>query len=96
MNQNDLVRKIAKENDVKIKDTSLVVEKFLEEIIYNLENGHKVVLSGFGTFEPKIRSGRKGYDPFTGKDVYVPPVPIVSFKVGTKLKESIKRKQSQK
>lgn len=95
MNQNELVRKIAKENNVKIKDTELIIEKFLEEIIYNLENGHKIVLSGFGTFEPKIRAGRKGYDPFTGNDVYVPPVPIVSFKTGKRLKSKIKQTQSQ-
>lgn len=93
MNQNELVRKIAKENNVKLKDTELIIEKFLEEIMFNLENGHKIVLSGFGTFEPKIRKGRKGYDPFTGQDVFVPPVPVISFKTGSKLKDKIKKTQ---
>ena len=38
-------------------------------MIQTLVDGKKVVFPGFGTFEPRTRSARKGRNPKTGEEI---------------------------
>ncbi|MBO4361028.1 MAG: HU family DNA-binding protein [Eubacteriaceae bacterium] len=90
MNKQDLVRKIAKESDVTIKQAALVLDKTLDIITDALAEGEKVQLVGFGTFEARKRAGRIGRNPRTNQPVDIKPSRVPSFKAGAKLKAKVK------
>ena len=69
------------------KDIRKVVDLFLEEVKSALVS-HKVIeLRGFGTFEVKIRKGRrKARNPKTGETLSVSSHGIAAFRAGRELK----------
>lgn len=90
MNKQELVRKVAKESDVTIKQATLVLDNTLEAIADALAEGEKVQLVGFGTFETRKRLGRVGRNPRTNEPVTIKPSRVPSFKAGAKLKAKVK------
>ena len=44
---------------------------------------------GFGTFTAKERAAREGINPLTKEPLKIPAKTVVSFKAGSKLKESV-------
>ena len=51
----------------------------------------KVQLVGFGTFEVRERSARKGRNPQTGEEIDIPAARVPAFKAGKALKESVNK-----
>jgi len=90
MNKTDLVNNIAAKSGLTKKDVEAVLNGFLGEVTSALQNGDKVQLIGFGTFETRSRSGRVGRNPQTGKTINIPATKIPAFKAGNKLKEAVK------
>ncbi|MDP8261419.1 MAG: HU family DNA-binding protein [Candidatus Kappaea frigidicola] len=90
MTKKDIVLKIANESKIKQIDVKKVVQKTLECIIENLQEGKKVELRNFGVFKIKQRRGRTGRNPRTGDVVPVPPKKVVVFKPGLVMKKKIK------
>jgi nucleoid DNA-binding protein len=90
MTKKDIVLKIANETKIKQIDVKKVVQKTLECIIENLQQGQKVELRNFGVFKIKQRRGRTGRNPRTGEVVPVPPKKVVVFKPGLIMKKKIK------
>jgi DNA-binding protein HU-beta len=50
----------------------------------------KVALTGFLTFEKKMREERTARNPQTGETITIPARNAVTVKVGSKLKEAVK------
>jgi len=48
-----------------------VVEKLLEIMKQNLENGEDVLVSGFGKFVVKEKSARRGRNPQTSEELHL-------------------------
>ena len=90
MTKKDIVLKIANETKIKQIDVKKIVQKTLECIIENLQEGKKVELRNFGVFKIKQRRGRTGRNPRTGDVVPVPPKKVVVFKPGLVMKKKIK------
>jgi len=51
--------------------------------------GDKVQLVGFGTFEVRERSARKGRNPQTGDEIDIPAASVPAFKAGKALKDKV-------
>ncbi|MCK4519256.1 MAG: integration host factor subunit beta [Candidatus Omnitrophica bacterium] len=90
MTKKDIVLRIASETKIKQIDVKRVVQKILQCIIENLQEGKKVELRNFGVFKIKQRRGRTGRNPRTGEVVPVPPKKVVIFKPGLVMKKMIK------
>ncbi|MCK5306244.1 MAG: integration host factor subunit beta [Candidatus Omnitrophica bacterium] len=90
MTKKDIVLRIASETKIKQIDVKRVVQKILQCIIENLQEGKKVELRNFGVFKIKQRRGRTGRNPRTGEVVPVPPKKVVIFKPGLIMKKMIK------
>ena len=72
------------------KNIKKVVDLFLEEVKIALVSNKIIELRGFGTFEIKIRKGRKkARNPKTGEIVSVDSHGIVSFRSGRELKQDV-------
>lgn len=90
MNKFDLVTQVAQTTQFSKKDVTKVVDALIETISIALQNGEKVQLVGFGNFEVRERSARKGRNPQTGEEIEIPATKIPAFKPGKSLKEGIK------
>ncbi len=91
MKKKELIAKCAKSTGISNVKAAAVIDAFLEEISASLSEGEKVMLSGFGTFESKPRSGRVGRHPISGEDIILPSSTVVSFHQSTKLREKVNK-----
>ncbi len=90
MNKKELVDKVAKKAGLKKKDVKKVVDTMLESINEALAKGEKVQLVGFGSFEVRKASQRKGVNPQTKKPITIPARKVPKFRPGKVLKEKVK------
>ena len=60
-----------------------------DAIVAALQNGEKVQIVGFGTFEVKERAERNGRNPKTGEAIKVAASKHASFTAGKALKDSL-------
>ncbi|MNM85438.1 DNA-binding protein HU 1 [compost metagenome] len=90
MNKSDLVSQVAESAELSKKDAGKAVDAVFEAISTALQNGDKVQLVGFGNFEVRERSARKGRNPQTGEEIEIAASKIPAFKPGKALKDGIK------
>ncbi|HZG57471.1 HU family DNA-binding protein [Paenibacillus sp.] len=90
MNKTDLIAKVAETTELSKKDVTNVVEAVFDSIADALQNGDKVQLVGFGNFEVRERTARKGRNPQTGEEIDIPASKVPAFKPGKALKDGIK------
>ncbi len=99
MNKQDLIQAILEDKDAGI-ETKAAAERAVNAVIDAIETGLKkdgvVQLIGFGTFQVKERSARKGRNPKTGEEIKIKATKTVSFKVGAALKASAAAKKPAK
>ncbi|CAM4279379.1 HU family DNA-binding protein [Paenibacillus phoenicis] len=90
MNKSDLIAQVAESTELSKKDATKAVDAVFDAISTALQNGDKVQLVGFGNFEVRERSARKGRNPQTGEEIEIPASKIPAFKPGKALKDGIK------
>lgn len=71
------------------RDAERAVNAFVTSVEEALVGGDKVSLVGFGTFEVRTRSARKGRNPQTGEEISISASKVPAFKAGKALKDSI-------
>ncbi len=89
MNKTDLISKVAELADLQKKDATKAVDAVFGAISEALQNGDKVQLVGFGNFEVRERSARKGRNPQTGAEIDIAASKVPAFKPGKALKDGI-------
>lgn len=90
MNKTELIAKVADAADLTKKDATKAVEAVFNTISDALKTGDKVQLIGFGNFEVRERSARKGRNPQTGQEIEIAASKVPAFKPGKQLKEDIR------
>lgn len=90
MNKTDLIEKVAERSEVSKKDAAKVVDVLFDSIKGALSSGDNVQLIGFGTFETRERSARKGRNPQTGQEINISASKVPAFKAGKTLKDAVK------
>lgn len=90
VNKDALVDAIAIKLDLAKKDVEAVIDALTEKITEEIRQGHKVTLTGFGTFRISERSERAGINPQTKEKIQIPAMKLPKFTAGKVLKESVK------
>ncbi|GEN31816.1 DNA-binding protein HU-beta [Cerasibacillus quisquiliarum] len=90
MNKTELINAVAEKTDLSKKDAGKAVDAVFETVMDSLSKGEKVQLIGFGNFEVRQRSARKGRNPQTGEEIQIPASKVPAFKPGKALKEAVK------
>jgi integration host factor subunit beta len=86
----DLVEAVYLKTLYEKREIQLIIEALLEELRESLKNGAVIELRGFGTFEPRVRQGRKkARNPKTGEQLSVAPHHVVAFRSGQYLKKAL-------
>ncbi len=88
MNKNELIRAIANNAGITLKDAACALDSVLDAITDGLKAGEKVQISGFGTFEVKEKAARDGINPKTGEKIKIPASKMPVFKFGKAYKDS--------
>ena len=89
MNKTELINQVAELSGLSKKDAGKAVDAVFEAIGDALQNGDKVQLVGFGNFEVRERSARKGRNPQTGEEIEIAASKIPAFKPGKQLKDLV-------
>ena len=89
MNKAELINAVAASADVSKKDAEAVITAALEAITSALQEGEKVQLVGFGSFEVKKRAERIGRNPKTKESIQIPASKVPVFKAGKALKDAV-------
>lgn len=86
----DLVEAIYLSTKCEKRVVQSVLESMLDNLKDSLKNGSTIELRGFGTFEPRLRKGRKkARNPKTGEKLSVDPHYVVAFRSGQDLKKAV-------
>ena len=92
MNKAELITSMAEKSQLTKKDAETALKAFIDSVQEALENGEKVQLVGFGTFETRERAARKGRNPRNPEEVIeIPASKAPVFKAGKSLKEVINK-----
>ncbi len=97
MTKTDLIDAVAEKTGLTKKDSGKAVNSVLDTIVEFLSdeagkpeaNRDNVQLIGFGSFEVKDRSSRKGRNPQTGEEITIPARTVPVFRAGKTFKESV-------
>lgn len=86
----DIVDAIYEKANIERREIRALVDLFIDEIKAALISRKTIELRGFGTFEIKLRKGRKeARNPKTGETLSVNPHGIVIFRAGRDLKKDV-------
>ncbi len=90
MNKAELIEQIAKSTGI----TKVTAGKALDSVLGNMgkamEQGERVIVSGFGSFHVAERAEQQGRNPQTGEIISIPAHKVVKFKPGKRLRTLVK------
>jgi DNA-binding protein HU-beta len=90
MTKADLVACIAKGADLTRRQSERVLDVLVHSVQEALCQGDSVMLVGLGTFAVQSRAARKGRNPRTGQEMWIPAKKTPTFRAGKGLREAIK------
>jgi DNA-binding protein HU-beta len=86
MHKNDFIKAVARDTGVSQSEVARILNGSLDLITRTLAKNEKVVLTGFGTFEIRRRSERRGVNPQTGKPIVINATSTPGFTASHSLK----------
>ena len=89
MNKAELIAAVAEKASLSKKDPEAAVNAALEALSAALQDGDKVQLVAFGSFEVNKRAARTGRNPRTKEVVEIPASQVPVFKAGKALKDAV-------
>lgn len=89
MNRSEMITVIAERVGISRKEVSRVLDELNDVTVEALKKGEKVTLSGFGSFELRVRSAHTGHNPRTGEQIEVKETRTVAFRPGKVLKAAV-------
>ena len=90
MNKTELIAAAAEEAGISKKDGQRFLDAVLAVLSDELIAGERIQLSGFGTFETRLRKARMGRNPATNEPMEIPAAQQVVFKVCKNLQDAVK------
>ena len=91
MNKAELITSMAEKSQLTKKDAESALKAFIDSVQEALENGDKVPLIGFGTFETRERAAREGRNPRTKETITIPASTVPVFKAGKEFKDRVNK-----
>ncbi|MBO6039802.1 MAG: HU family DNA-binding protein [Oscillospiraceae bacterium] len=89
MNKTELIKKVAAENELTLKEATAVVNCVFNSIMDSLAAREPVSIFGFGSFTCKHRDARQGRNPATGKTIKIKASNTPVFKAALAFKEKV-------
>ncbi len=94
MQKTEFIAQIAERTGIPKKQARQVVDTALEIIAEQLQQGERVVLTGFGTFEVRERRERQGVNPQTKTPMRIAATRTPGFSASNSFKNVVRGTQS--
>lgn len=94
MQKTEFIAEVAERAGVPKKQARQVIDAALQLITEQLQQGERVVLTGFGTFEVRNRQARQGVNPQTKQPMEIGATRTPGFSASNSLKDSIRENQA--
>lgn len=91
MTKAELIAQMAEKTGLTKRDCEKALTAFTDSVTESLENGDKVQLVGFGTFEVRSRAEKNGVNPQTQERIIIPAGKVPAFRAGSALKEAVEK-----
>ena len=86
MKRSDIIRTVQVHfKRMRLNDSAAVVDTIVESMIDAVANGDRIEIRGFGTFQPRPRATKIGYNPLTGQPMHLPANTTILFKPSREL-----------
>ena len=89
MNKQEFISAVAGKVNMSNVETAKVVNAVLDVIQEEMRAGNKIILTGFGQFEARVRAARTGINPATGAQIKIAACKVPAFKAGKGLKDAV-------
>jgi integration host factor subunit alpha len=93
MTKAEMVRIICEKMGFKPKESTEIMDQVFNILKETMEDGKKVMISGFGNFVVRQKRPRKGRNPKTGEEIVISGRKVVTFKPSTVLREALNKKE---
>ncbi len=87
MNKNELINVVATQLSKSRQEAEAFINTFIDVVSGEIARGNRVQVTGFGTFERKLKPSREGRNPKTGESLQIPAKYHPVFKAGKVFKE---------
>jgi DNA-binding protein HU-beta len=87
MNKSEFIDELANRYDGNRKEAEQALENVLDTITREVMKGEKVSITGFGSFEKRVRNPRWGRNPQTGERLKMKKKTVPKFKAGQAFKD---------
>ena len=71
--------------NMRNSDAIAMFDTVIDDIINAVANNDRIEIRGFGTFQPRTRATKNGYNPSTGKTIFLPENRTILFKPSREL-----------
>ena len=86
MKRSDIIRTIQVQfKHMRNTDAAAVLDTVADTMIDAIANGNRIEIRGFGTFQPRPRATKVGYNPVTGQPMNLPANTTILFKPSREL-----------
>ncbi len=86
MKRSDVVRSIQVQfKHMRMNDAAAMVDTVADYLIQSVANGNRIEIRGFGTFQPRDRAPKIGYNPCTGQPMQLAAGRTILFKPSREL-----------
>jgi len=89
VNKKDLISKMSKDAGITLDQAKKALSALIQGVSMALQRGERVTLSGFGSFEIKVRQERMGRNPKTGETIRISAKKKVKFNPSQRLEDSL-------
>lgn len=70
---------------MRTRDAAMVLDTVIETMMRSIANGDRIEIRGFGTFQPRARATKIGYNPATGKQMHLAANTTILFRPSKEL-----------
>lgn len=86
MKRSDIVRSIQVQfKHMRSTDAAAILDTVSEQMIDSVAAGDRIEIRGFGTFQPRQRATKVGYNPCTGQPMHLDAGTTILFKPSREL-----------
>ena len=91
MNRNQMIKQLAVKMNCDKATAANMMNAYEELIIGSLANGDRVQLTGFGTFDTKIRKARNVRNPASGEMMVIEETTVIDFRPGKRIIDALEK-----
>ncbi|MBD5400633.1 integration host factor subunit beta [bacterium] len=86
MKRSDIIRTIQVQfKHMRSADAAAILDTVAQHMIDSVASGNRIEVRGFGTFQPRARATKVGYNPCTGQPMHLDAGTTILFKPSREL-----------